>query len=38
LRIAEEVLAVPKPQKNPLPEIARIDNDGVLQSELWHSA
>jgi septum formation inhibitor MinC len=37
LRIAEEISAVLKPQKHPQPEIARIDNDGVLQSELWHS-
>jgi len=37
LRIAEEMSAMLKPQKNPRPEIASIDDDGVLQSELWHS-
>jgi len=37
LRIADEVSAVLEPQKNPQPEIARIDNDGIVQSELWHS-
>jgi septum site-determining protein MinC len=37
LRIAEEMSAMLKPQKNPRPEVASIDDDGVLQSELWHS-
>lgn len=37
LRIADEISAVLKPQKDPHPEIASIDHDGVLQSEIWHS-
>jgi septum site-determining protein MinC len=37
LRIADEVSAVLKPQKNPKPEVARINEEGSLQSELWHT-
>ena len=37
LRIADEVSAVLKPQKNPKPEIANINSEGRLQAELWHS-
>jgi septum site-determining protein MinC len=37
LRIADEVSAALKPQKNPKPEVARINEEGYLQSELWHS-
>jgi septum site-determining protein MinC len=37
LRIADEVSAMLKPQKNPKPEIARINEEGYLQSELWHT-
>lgn len=36
LRIADEVSAMLKPQKNPKPEVARINEEGYLQSELWH--
>ncbi len=36
LRIAGEVSAMLKPQKNPMPEVARINAEGSLQSELWH--
>ncbi len=36
LRIANEVSAMLKPQKNPKPEVARINEEGHLQSELWH--
>jgi len=36
LRIADEVSAALKPQKNPKPEIARINEEGSLQSELWN--
>lgn len=36
LRIADEVSAMLKPQKNPKPEIARINEEGYLQSEFWH--
>lgn len=36
LRIADEVSAALKPQKNPKPEIARINEIGSLQSELWN--
>lgn len=36
LRIADEVSAVLKPQKNPKPEVARINKEGSLQSELWY--
>jgi septum site-determining protein MinC len=37
LRIANEVSATLKPQKNPRPEIASINSEGRLQAELWHS-
>ncbi len=37
IRIADQVSAVLKPQKNPQPEIASINSEGVLQSELWHA-
>ena len=37
LRIADEVSAMLKPQKNPKPEIASINGEGHLQAELWHS-
>jgi septum site-determining protein MinC len=37
LRIADEVSAVLKPQKNPQPEIASINEQGFLQSELWRA-
>jgi septum site-determining protein MinC len=37
LRIANEVSAMLKPQKNPRPEIASINSEGRLQAELWHS-
>lgn len=37
LRIADEVSAMLKPQKNPKPEIASINSEGHLQAELWHS-
>ncbi len=37
LRIADEVSAVLKPQKNPKPEIANINSEGRVQAELWHS-
>lgn len=35
LRIADEVSAVLKPQKDPKPEIATINKEGRLQAELW---
>ncbi len=35
LRIADEVSAVLKPQENPRPEVARINEDGTLQAEFW---
>ncbi|NWG06837.1 MAG: septum site-determining protein MinC [Chloroflexi bacterium] len=35
LRIAEEVSAMLKPQENPRPEIARINEVGKLQAEFW---
>jgi septum site-determining protein MinC len=35
LRIADEVSAVLRPQENPRPEVARINEDGKLQAELW---
>ena len=35
LRIAEEVSASLKPQENPRPEIARINENGKLQAEFW---
>jgi septum site-determining protein MinC len=37
LRIADEVSATLKPQKDPKPEIASINGEGRLQAELWHS-
>lgn len=37
LRIADEVSAMLKPQKDPQPEIASINNEGRLQAELWHT-
>jgi septum site-determining protein MinC len=36
LRIATEVSAMLKPQKDPKPEIASINSAGHLQAELWH--
>jgi septum site-determining protein MinC len=35
LRIADEVSAVLKPQKDPKPEIASINHEGQLQAEVW---
>lgn len=35
LRIADETSAVLKPQQNPKPEIARINENGKLQAEFW---
>jgi len=35
LRIADEVSAMLKPQENPKPEIARINDVGKLQAEFW---
>lgn len=35
LRIADEVSAVLKPQKHPIPEVASINGDGRLQAEAW---
>jgi septum site-determining protein MinC len=35
LRIAEEASAVLKPQQNPRPEIARLNENGKLQAEFW---
>jgi len=35
LRIADEVSAVLKPQENPRPEVARINDNGKLQAEFW---
>lgn len=37
LRIADEVSATLKPQADPRPEMARINQDGKLQSEFWSS-
>lgn len=37
LRIANEVSAVLKPQKEPRPEIASINKEGHLQAELWQT-
>lgn len=37
LRIADEVSATLKPQKDPKPEIASINSEGRLQAELWHN-
>jgi septum site-determining protein MinC len=38
LRIASEVSATLKPQKDPKPEIASINSEGHLQAELWHTS
>ena len=38
LRIADEVSAMLKPQKDPKPEIASINSEGRLQAELWNTA
>jgi len=38
LRIANEVSAMLKPQKDPKPEIASINSEGRLQAELWNTA
>lgn len=35
LRIADEISAVLKPQKEPRPEVASINSEGHLQAELW---
>jgi septum site-determining protein MinC len=35
LRIANEISALLKPQKNPRPEVASINKEGRLQAELW---
>jgi len=37
LRIANEVSASLKPQKDPRPEIASINKEGYLQSEIWNA-
>jgi septum site-determining protein MinC len=37
LRIANEVSAMLKPQKDPKPEVASINSEGRLQAELWHT-
>lgn len=37
LRIADETSALLKPQKNPQPEIASLNEEGKLQSELWRT-
>lgn len=37
LRIAGEVSATLKPQKDPRPEIASINSEGRLQAEPWHT-
>ena len=37
LRIADEISATLKPQKDPRPEIASINSEGRLQAELWHT-
>ena len=37
LRSAEESSAMLKPQKDPKPEIASINDEGKLQAELWHT-
>lgn len=37
LRIADEVSATLKPQKDPQPEIASINSEGHLQAELWQT-
>lgn len=35
LRIADEVSAMLKPQKDPQPEVASINSEGYLQAEIW---
>ena len=35
LRIADEVSAALKPRESPKPEIARINEEGILQAEFW---
>jgi septum site-determining protein MinC len=35
LRIADEVSAMLEPQEDPKPEVARINEDGKLQAEIW---
>lgn len=35
LRIADEVSAMLKPQKDPQPEVASINSEGHLQAEIW---
>lgn len=37
LRIADELSAMLKPQKDPQPEIASINGEGRLHSEYWHT-
>jgi len=37
LRIADEVSATLKSQKDPKPEIASINSEGRLQADLWHT-
>jgi septum site-determining protein MinC len=37
LRIADQVSALLKPQKDPKPEVASINSEGNLQAELWHT-
>jgi septum site-determining protein MinC len=37
LRIADEVSATLKPQKDPKPEVASINSEGRLQAELWRT-
>jgi septum site-determining protein MinC len=37
LRIADEVSATLKPQKDPKPEVASINEEGRLQAELWRA-
>ena len=37
LRIADEISATLKPQKDPKPEVASINSEGRLQAELWHT-
>ncbi|WKZ38071.1 MAG: septum site-determining protein MinC [Anaerolineales bacterium] len=37
LRIADEVSAMLKPQKDPKPEIASINSEGRLQAEMWNA-
>lgn len=36
LRIADEISATLKPQKDPKPEVASINSEGRLQAELWY--